>query len=113
MYKGEIYDTTMPRDNAQLQFLLGSSFKQRNEGKSRRNVGKVRSKGSIQSDTHSTPPTPISSKSPPRGRVPLSHTSTLEDLKNFQLDPRFTSTPRFKRPDSNLRNRESSSSLLR
>ena len=103
----------MPRDNAQLQFLLGSSFKQKNEGKSRRNAGKVRSKGSIQSETHSTPPTPNHPKTPPRVIVPLSHTTTLEDLKRFQLDPRFASTPRIKRPDSNLRYRESSSSLLR
>ena len=101
----------MPRDNAQLQFLLGSSFKQKNEGKSRSR--KVRSKGSIQSETLSTPPTPILSKSPPRGKVPLSHTSTLEDLKNFQLDPIFSSTPRIKRPDSELRYRESSSNFLR
>ena len=51
----------MPRyDNAQRQFLLGSSFKgkQKNGAKSRRSAGTVRNKGSVQSETLSPPQTP-------------------------------------------------------
>ena len=107
----------MPRiENAQRQFLLGSSFKgkQRNDGTSRRSSGNIRHKGSTQSETRSPPQTPSQPKNiPSHGIITLSHSSTLEELRKFQLDPRFTFTPRTRRHDPHLRHKECSSQFLR
>ena len=104
----------MPRiENAQRQFLLGSSFKgkQRKDGTSRKGGGSIRS--STQSETRSPPQTPSHPKIPSHGIIALSHSSTLEDLKKFCLDPRFTYTPRIRRHDPPVRHNERSSQCLR
>ena len=106
----------MPRyDNAQRQFLLGSSFKgkQKNGAKSRRSAGNVRNKGSIQSETLSPPQTPNQPKIPSHGIISLSHSSTIEDLKKVQLDRRFASNLRIRRVDPNFRHNECSSQFSR
>ena len=104
----------MPRDDVQLQFLVGRSFKgkERKHGNTRRDVGSVRSKGSTQSETLSLPQTPAQAKTPSREIMYLSHASTLEDLKKFQLDPRFASTPRMTHIESRVRQKEGSSPHL-
>ena len=106
----------MPRiENAQRQFLLGSSFKgkQRNDGTSRRSTGNIRHKGSTQSETRSPPQTPSQPRNPSHGIISLSHSSTLEDLRKFQLDPRFACTPQTRRHDPRFRPKERSSQSFR
>ena len=133
----------MPRDDVQLQFLLGSSVRRpKKDGKSRKGGSRnIRPKGSIQSDTRSMPQSPMQQRpvysvpkstiqsdtrsmpqSPMQQRSPLqitkglSHTSTLEDLRisSIQLDARFSSNPRLgSRHDTPIRQNKSSSNLIR
>ena len=108
----------MPRDDVQLQFLLGSSVRRtKKDGKSRKGGSRnIRPKGSIQSDTRSMPQSPIQQRSPLQITKGLSHTSTLEDLRisSIQLDARFSSNPRLgSRHDTPIRQNKSSSNLIR
>ena len=102
----------MPRDDVQLQFLLGSSVRRtKKDGKSSKGGSRnIRPKGSIQSDTRSMPQSPIKQRSPLQITKGLSHTSTLEDLRisSIQLDARFSSNPRLgSRHDTQIRQNKS------
>ena len=113
-----IFFHKMPRDDVQLQFLLGSSVRRpKKDGKSRKGGSRnIRPKGSIQSDTRSMPQSPMQQRSPLQITKGLSHTSTLEDLRisSIQLDARFLSNPRLgSRHDTPIRQNKSSSNLIR
>ena len=118
IWKINIIFHKMPRDDVQLQFLLGSSVRRpKKDGKSRKGGSRnIRPKGSIQSDTRSMPQSPMQQRSPLQITKGLSHTSTLEDLRisSIQLDARFSSNPRLgSRHDTPIRPNKSSSNLIR
>ena len=104
----------MPRDDVQLQFLLGSSVRRaRKGGTTKRSDGSVRgAKGSAQREPLSLPQSPKQSRTPLSLTLPLSHSSTLDDLKQFATDPRFLSTPRMLTA-SQLRQNPSSTHFVR
>ena len=113
----------MPRDDVQLQFLLGSSVrrkkganKSRGSGNVRNAKGSIKSKSSVHSETLSVPHSPTTQyRSATRTPISLSHASTLEDLKNSSilLNARFSSTPRIRRADSFMRHKQYSPHFLR